>query len=152
MDGFSIKTFDAGGRVRSEVMGTHAAHYPDTQSLEIKNIRIRSYDDKGQLTTAQADLGLTNEDGSQVQLIGNAVVVRDSSGGKDSSDNPPRLEYRGEFLDAFMTTEQIKSHKPVQLTRGNSHFSADRMDYDNVAQVLKLDGRVRGTIGGSPAR
>jgi lipopolysaccharide export system protein LptC len=150
MDGFSVKTFDAFGRVRSEIVGTHARHFPDTQRLEINDIRIRSYDEKGLLTTAQADLGLTNEDGSQVQLIGNAIVVRDGAVA-NSATTAPRLEYRGEFLDAFMTTEQIKSNKPVELTHGSTHFTADRMDYDNVEQVLKLDGRVRGTIGANPA-
>ena len=145
MEDFSVKTFDATGRVRSEVLGTRARHFPDTQWMEINNIQIRSFDDKGQLTTAHADLGLTNEDGSQVQLIGNAVVVREGTNNAGNASTP-RLEFRGEFLHAFMTTEQIKSNKPVELTRGTTHFTADHLDYDNVEQLLKLDGRVRGTI------
>ena len=138
MDGFSVKTFDAEGRVRSEIVGAKARHFPDTQWLEVDGIQIRSFDDKGQLTTAHADRGLTSDDGSQVQLIGHAVVLREVS---------PRIEFRGEFLHAFLRTEQIKSHLPVEMVRGNTRFSADRLDFDNVEQTLKLDGRVRGTIG-----
>lgn len=148
MDGFSVKTFDASGRVRSEVVGSRARHYPDTQWLEIEEIQIRSYDDKGQLTTARADHGLTNEDGSQVQLMGHAVVLREGAG--NVAGNPPQLEFRGEFLHAFLRTEQVKSHKPVELVRGNTRFSADRLDYDNVDQLLQLEGHVRGTIGAGP--
>lgn len=152
MDGFSVKTFDGSGHVRSEITGAHARHYPDTQWLEINDIRIRSYDTKGQLTTARADFGLTNEDGSQVQLMGNAVVIREAASSEGSATSAPRLEFRSEFLHAFMTTEQIKSSKQVELIRGDSRFTADRLDYDNVEQVLRLEGRVRGTLGGNPSR
>lgn len=144
LEGFTLKTFDASGRIRTEVFGAKARHYPDTQWLEIDGIRIRSFDDKGRLTTARAEHGLTNEDTSQVQLIGDAVVVREAeaSGAKPV----PRMEFRGEFLHAFMQTEIVKSHKPVQLQRGSDHFSADSMEFDNVEQVLQLKGRVRASL------
>ena len=73
-----------------------------------------------------------------------AGVVReaDATAGKTT----PRMEYRGEFLHAFMDTEQIKSHKPVELLRGNYRFTADALEFDNVEQVLQLRGRVRGTL------
>jgi lipopolysaccharide export system protein LptC len=58
----------------------------------------------------------------------------------------PRVEYRSEFLHAFMNTERVQSHKPVELLRGNDRFTADRLEFDNVEQVLQLSGRVRGTL------
>lgn len=145
MDDFSVRTFDVDGRVRSEVLGDKARHYPDTQWLEIDAIRIKSYDDKGRLTTATATRGLTNDDTSEVQLLGNAVVVREASATEDGTVMP-RMEYRGEFLHAFMTTERVTSHKPVVLIRGSDRFSADTLDYDNVEQVIQMRGRVRGTL------
>lgn len=151
MDGFSIKTFDAGGRVRSEVYGAKVRHYPDTPWLEIDGIRIRSFDAKGNLTTAEADRGLTKEDGSEVQLMGNALVVRlpdASTAGKDASS----MQYRGEFLHAFMRTERLTSNKPVELQRGADRFRADSMEYDNAGQLLQLQGRVHGTLVPTPQR
>ena len=145
MNGFSVRSFDANGRVRSEVLGDKARHYPDTQWLEIDAIRIKSYDDKGRLTTATATRGLTNEDTSEVQLLGNALVVREA-GAPEGGTALPRMEYRGEFLHAFMNTERVISHKPVVLTRGKDRFSADTLDYDNVEQVVLMRGRVRGTL------
>jgi lipopolysaccharide export system protein LptC len=106
-------------------------------------VRIRSFNDQGQLTTATANRALANADGSEVQLMGNATVVREAASGKVVA---PRLEFKGEFLHAFMNTEQIKSNKPVQLTRGNDRFTADTMDFDNRAQVMQLQGRVKGTL------
>jgi lipopolysaccharide export system protein LptC len=150
MHDFSVRTFDAQGRLRTEVLGTQARHYPDTLWLEIDAIRVRSFNEQGRMTTATADRGLTNEDSSELQLMGNAVVVRDA----DPSQSGPtaqRVEYRGEFLHAFLNTERVRSHKPVELQRGKDHFTAERMDFDNVEQSLELKGRVRGTLMPPPS-
>jgi len=145
MYGFSIQSFDTVGRLRSIVKGTQARHYPDTQWTEIDAIHIRSFDTKGRITNASALRGLSNEDGSEVQLLGNALVVRDADL-TTKPDPTPRMQYKGEFLHAFMDTEIVKSHLPVEIERGNDHFAGNTMDFDNVAQTLKLEGRVRGTI------
>ncbi len=142
---FSVKTFDAAGRIKSEVYGTEARHYPDTDTLEIDEPRIRSFNARGELTVATAHRALSNADGSEVQLFGDAVVTRDSAADTQGHVRP-RLEFRGEFLHAFMDTERVKSHKPVELTRGTDRFTADSLDYDNIEQVLDLRGRVRGVL------
>ena len=151
MEGFAVKSFDAKGQLRSEVQGATVRHYSDTQWMEIDGIRIRSFDAQGRLTTASADRGLTNEDGSEVQLMGRALVVREAvtTVGEKAV---PSMEYRSEFLHAFMNSERLKSHKPVELRRGQDRFSADAMDFDNVEQVLQLNGRVRGTLVPAPQR
>lgn len=145
MQNFSARTFDATGRIRTEVLGEKARHYPDTPWLEIDGIQIRSFDAQGHLTMASANRGLTKEDSSEVQLMGNAVVVREAITGKQANA-APRMEYRGEFLHAFMRTEKIKSHLPVELLHGNDRFTADTLDFDNAGQVLQLRGRVHGTL------
>jgi len=142
---FSFKTFDANGRMRSEVLGTKVRHFPDTHWLEIDGIRVRSFDTQGRLTTATADHGLTNEDGSEVQLMGNATVVREASS-ENGKETLPRMQYRSEFLHAFIDSERLQSHKPVEMTRGQDRFTADSMEFDNAEQVLQLTGRVRGTL------
>ena len=144
MHAFSVKTFDATGKLRTEVSGDVARHYPDTQWMEIDAIRIRSFDTNGRLTTATALKGLTNEDSSEVQLLGQANVVREAQ--TQGSAITPRMEYRGEFLHAFLNTEQVRSHKPVELIRGNDRITADSLDFDNIEQVMQLRGRVRGIL------
>lgn len=151
MQTFSIRTFDAGGRLRSEVSGAHARHYPDTDTLEIDQVRIRAFDEKGRLTTATANRALTNADASEVQLMGNARVVREEMT-SNTGEPVPRMSFHGEFLHAFMDTERVKSHKPVELTRGQDHFTADSLDYDNVEQSIELRGRVRTTLAPAPGK
>jgi len=142
MRDFAVRTFDLNGRLRTEVFGIEGRHYPDTDTLEIDQPRIRSYNEQGVVTVATARTGISNSDGSEVQLVGNAVVVRDPVPGTGT----PRMEFRGEFLHAFMNTERVKSHKPVTLIRGNDVFTADQMDYDNLDRVMQLGGRVRGRL------
>lgn len=148
---FSVKTFDATGRLKSEVLGTDARHYPDTDTLEIESVRIRAFNEEGRLTTATASRAVTNGDASEVQLMGNARVVREST--QDlTGQTQPRMEFRGEFLHAFMATERVKSHKPVELIRANDHFTADTMDFNNLDRVMELKGRVKGTLVPSVTR
>ena len=146
MKSFSVKSFDASGRLQSEVQGEEARHYPDSDTLEIDNARMRSVTPQGRRTVATADRALTNADGSEVQLFGNAIVTREPLPAKPGSPAQPRLEFRSEFLHAYTNTERVRSDKPVTLTRGNDRFTADGMDYDNLDQVLQLRGRVRGVL------
>lgn len=143
MKKFTVKTFDPSGKLKSEVSGAQAKHFPDTDTLEIESARIRSFDSMGQLTTVTAKLALTNADASEVQLIGNARAVRDAVAGQKPV---PRLEFKGEFLHVYLKTERLKSDKPVELTRGADRFVADAMEYDNLKQVIELRGRVRGVL------
>lgn len=142
MRDFSVKNFDPTGRLKSEVFGTVARHFPDTDTLEIDQPRIRAYDEGGALTVATARLGISNADGSEVQLVDNAVVTRQPA----PNSATPRMEFRGDFLHVFVDTERVKSHKPVKLTRGNDTFIADSLDYDNLDRIAVLQGRVHGTL------
>eukprot|EP01037_Dinobryon_pediforme_P000215 gene215-217_t len=146
MKSFSVKTFDATGRLQSEVQGDEARHYPDTDTLEIDQVRMRSVSLDGRVTVATANRALSNADGSEVQLFGNAIVKREPLPAKAGAAAQPPMEFRGEFLHAFTNTERVRSDQPVTLTRGNDRFTADSMDYDNLDQVLQLRGRVRGMI------
>jgi lipopolysaccharide export system protein LptC len=142
---FAVKTFDAEGRLKSEVSGGEARHFPDTDTLEIDQVHIRSFNEQGRLTTATARQAITNGDASEVQLIGNARVVRGALPDKNGQLQPG-MTFAGEFLHAFMNTERVKSHKPVELTRGKDRFTADSMDFDNLDRVMLLTGRVRGQL------
>jgi lipopolysaccharide export system protein LptC len=139
---FSVKNFDADGRLKSEVYGTEARHFPDNDTLEVDQPRVRAFNKDGVLTVATAKRALSNGDGSEVQLIGDAVVTRETQGPAAA----PKLEIRGEFLHLFVQTERVRSHKPVVLKRGDDQFAADQLDYDNLDRVLEMRGRVRGQI------
>lgn len=141
---FSVKSFDVRGRLRSELQGIEGRHYPDSDTTEVDQPRVRAYSETGALIVATAKRGISNSDGSQVQLVGNAVVTRDA---KTPDGQPePRMEIRGEFLHFFVDTEQVHSHLPVTLTRGSDVFNGDKLDYDNLSRVMELTGHVHGVL------
>lgn len=142
---FTVKNFDDAGRLKSDISGIEARHYPDTDTLEIDQARIRSIGLDGRVTTATGNRAYANSDGSEVQLAGNALVIREA--GVDAAGREmPRLEFRGEFLHAFLNEERVKSHKPVTLIRGADQFTGDNFAYDNLDGVADLKGRVRGVL------
>lgn len=145
---FSIKTFDAAGQLKSEVNGRTANHYPDTRTLEIEAVEMRSFDTLGRLTTASAQHALTNADASEVQLLGQARVLRQPAAGSIES----ALEFSGEFLHAFVAAQRLESNQPVQLRRGADRFSADAMRYDNGSGTLELRGNVKVSLRAAPRR
>jgi lipopolysaccharide export system protein LptC len=141
----TIKTFDEAGRLKTEIFGAEARHFQDTETLEIDQARMRSTGPDGRLTTASANRALSNDAGSEVQLLGNAVVVREPLRNADGSWLP-RLEFTGEFLHVFVSEDRVKSHLPVVLKRGSDVFSGDTFAYDNRHQVADLKGRVKGLL------
>lgn len=151
MRDFTVRSFDVKGRLKSEVSGVEGRHYPDTDTLEIDQPRMRSFDARGQLTIATARRALSNADGSEVQLFGDAVVTRPSSVDV-KGERLPRTEVRGEFLHFFVNTEQVRSNRPVVLERDTDRFTGDNLDYNHADQRLQLTGRVRGVIAPGAAR
>lgn len=145
MQNFTIKNFDEDGKLKSEIQGTEARHFADTDILEIDQARILSININRQLTTATANRAYSNGDGSEVQLTGNAKVVREASLDPQGKKFP-RLEFRGEFLHAFLNEERVQSHLPVLLIRGADQFTGNVFTYNNLDQVAVLTGRVRGVL------
>ncbi len=149
MRDFSVKSFDANGRLQSEVRGRLAQHFPDTDTLEIEQADIRSTDAQGRVMTATARRAITNADGSEVQLLGDAVVQRVTPATAGQS-TPPVLRLQGQHLRAWVNSERVQSDQPVVLTQGNDSVTADTLDYDNKAGLVTMTGNVRGVV--QPAR
>ena len=147
---FTMKTFDEDGLLKSDVYGVEARHYPDTDTLEIDEPRIRSFSAEGRLVTGTGRRALSNGDGSEVQLMGNARVVREAT--KDAAGNDlPRMEFKGEFLHSYVNEERVKSHLPVVMTRDTDQFQGDDFAYNNLTGVADLKGRVKAILYPKPA-
>ena len=145
MNQFRVRDFDATGRLTSDLTGVEGHHFPATDTLEVKDPHMRSVDDDGRVTVATALRGVSNGDGSEIQLFGNAVIVREATKRPDGTA-VPRMEFRGEYLHAFVNEDRVSSDKPVELLRGADRFVGDQFDYDNRTGVAVLKGRVRGVL------
>lgn len=146
MSAFSIERFTKDGRLRLRIEGAELRHFPDTDVFEVDQPRIQAYDAAGRRTVATARRAVSNGDGSEVQLMGDAQVLREA-GPKEAA-----TEFRGEFLHAFLATEALRSHLPVTVRRGGTELRADTLDYRHRDQVLQLKGRVRAVLPPPGAR
>ena len=133
---FAVQRFAPDGRLQVRIEGEQLRHYPDTDTVEIDTVRIHAVGADGRSTEATARQALANGDASEVQLLGGAHVI------SRHGDEQP-IEFEGEFLQAFLKTEQLRSHLPVQVRQGGNVVQAQGLDYDNLSRNEKLEGRVQ---------
>jgi lipopolysaccharide export system protein LptC len=139
MDRFVVERFDKEGRLVARIRGDRLRHYVDIDRIEVDEARVRFVADDGRVTLAQGRRAITNGDGSELQLLGDAHVT--SSGPRGEA-----IEFRGEFLHAFLNTERVRSHLPVVITRDGNEFRAAGMDYDHLSGLLQLQGQMRALL------
>ena len=137
---FSVKSFNASGRMTREVIGDKAQHYPATEALHIDQIRIYAESESGAKMNARAAQGVATDDGTQVTLTGDAYAVR------HPYNTSPRVELRGERLVALPDDDRVTSSDPVQITRERDVFTAATMDFNSSTAEYVLQGRVRGSL------
>ena len=143
---FSVKVFAPDGALASEMYGTEAQHYPDTDTVEIESARVRSFNQNQQLSTATANQVVANGAGTEFELKGDAVVVR-QAGRTPTGQRVSRMEFHGEYLKVTTKPEHVSSDQRVLLIRDNDQISADALDYQGDAtQVVNLTGRVRAKL------
>ena len=138
--GFTLNIYDLQGRLKSSMTGASAMHSPITLTTLIERPQVWIYKE-GQVTTAQAKQGLANEDGSEVQLLGQAVIHRPAS-----PTEPETMRMRSEFLHLFANTDVVQTDLPIDITKGLDSFKANSMHADNLNQVLGMKGRVKAVL------
>ena len=139
MRNFIVERFDKQGRLKARVQGAQMRHYPDADLIEVDQAKVRAVTEDGRVTVAQARRAISNGDGSELQLVGDARVT--STGPKGEP-----IEFRGEFLHAFLNTERVRSHLPVSVVSRGNRFQADGMEYDHLSGLLQLQGHLRAEL------
>jgi lipopolysaccharide export system protein LptC len=140
MHQFSVHRFAKDGRLKAQIEGDVLRHYPDDDTVEIDRARLRAIGPTGSVTRATAQQAVSNGDGSEVQLTGSARVQRDARGDEEAA------VFTGDFLHAFLNTEEVRSHLPVVLQRGTTQIAGDSLDYDNLNRAVSVKGRVKATF------
>jgi lipopolysaccharide export system protein LptC len=143
---FSVKSFNAKGQMTREVTGQTAKHFPATEELHIEEIRIFAQNESGGTMNAQAQQGVSSDDGAKVTLIGQAQAI------KHPQADSPQIELRGERLVALPDEDRVVSDDPVHITRGRDVFTANSMDFSSKSGEYALQGRVRGSLVAKPPK
>ena len=135
---FTLKTYSLQGDLKSFLQGTSSLHFPDTLTNLIEQPVVHSISRAGRLTTAVAKRSLSNEDGSEIQLFGQAVVHKQGVGTQD-----PAMTLRSEFIHFFANTDSLVTYAPVKIERGDNRFQANGLKADNLSQRFLLQGQVK---------
>lgn len=146
MRNFSVQRYRPTGALETQLEGEALRHYPDTDTLEIDNVRLRAVDAEGRTSVATAQHALSNGDASEVQLIGRAEVVR------EATDTQAPIHFRSEFLHAYLDEQRVVSNKPVVVTQGATEVKAGGMEYTHADGVIRFTGRTRATFAPRPAK
>jgi lipopolysaccharide export system protein LptC len=140
LEKFTVKSFDASGRMTREISGQSATHFPARQELHIQDIRLFAENEVGTRIEAQAQKGVSLEKEQQVNLSGNVVVVRlaDMQG--------PRMVMKSQTVTALVDEDRLVSNTPVEIVRGGDVVTAQSMDFDTRNGQYKLQGQVKSTL------
>jgi lipopolysaccharide export system protein LptC len=150
MANFEIQRIGADGRLNVQVAGAELRHYPDTDTVEIDQVRVRAIAPDGSLAIAEAKRAISNGDGSDMQLIGNVHVRRLPPGAGENA--AAQLEVRGEFVQALSNSEILRSHLPVTIRQGGSTLNAQNFEYRHLTGQVSFTGKAQGQIISKPAR
>ena len=144
MSNFEIQRIGADGRLKVQITGAELRHYPDTDTVEIDNVRVRAMAPDGSLAIAEARQALTNGDGSDLQLRGDVFLRRLPPGAGENA--APQLEVRGEFLQALSNSEILRSHLPVTIRQGGATLNAQNFEYRHLTGQFRVTGKAQGQI------
>ena len=143
---FSVQRYTPAGTLEAQIEGEALRHYPDTDTLEIDNVRLRAIDNENRTSVATAHHAITNSEATEVQLIGQAEVVREASATEAA------IYFRSEFLHAFLEAERVFSNKPVVVTQGGTEVRAEGMEYTHSDGMIRFTGRARAVFDPRPSR
>lgn len=144
MANFEIQRIAADGRMRVQIAGAELRHYPDTDTVEIDQARVRAIAPDGSLAIADAKRAISNGDGSDMQLIGAVHLRRLPPGAGENAT--ALLDVRGEFLQALSNSEVLRSHLPVTIRQGGSTLNAQNFEYRHLTGQVHFAGRAQGQI------
>ena len=144
MDRFEIQRIAADGRLRVQVSGAELRHFPDTDTVEIDQVRVRAIAPDGSLAIADAKRAISNGDGSDMQLLGDVYLRRLPPGAGENA--APLLEVRGEFLQALSNSETLRSHLPVTIRQGGSTLNTQNFEYRHLTGQVSFSGRAQGQV------
>ena len=141
MTGVLLQRFDAAGRLRLEVVGDQLRHFPDDDTIEVDNVRIRAFGRDDRLTLASARRAVTTSKADELRLEGGAQVRSDAVQA-DQQD----IEFASEFLHLFVEARRVRTHLPVTLRVGTSDVRAAGLEYTEEPQVMQLQGPLHSVL------
>ena len=130
--------FNSLGAVESTLVASKMVHYPDDDTTELVAPRMVQTKPNEPRVTLTADRGTLSQDGEEVFLYDNVVLVRE--GGPDRSETRMRTS----FMHIVQARSLMRTDRDVLITEEDRVLSGRGMEYHNDSKEMFLRERVRG--------
>lgn len=138
VDNLTHTRFNAQGRVESTLVAAKMLHYPDDDTTDLVAPRVVQTKPDQPRVTVTADRGALSQDGAEVFLYDNVVLVRE--GGPDRSET----RIRTSFMHVVQARSVIATDRDVVITGDDRVLSGRGMEFHTDSKELFLRERVRG--------
>lgn len=137
---FTLVDYSREGVPVSTLSAARMLHFPDDDSTELLAPRAVQTKPGQPRLTLSADRGTLSQDGSEMLLYDNVLMLRDGRAGESGS------QLRTSFLHLISARSLVRSDREVQIAEQGRTLVARGMEYDNQTRQLALHAQVRGTF------
>jgi lipopolysaccharide export system protein LptC len=135
---FVVTKFNAAGALESTLSAAEMVHYPDDDSTELVAPRVVQAKANEPRMTLSADRGAISQNGEELFLFGNALLVREAGGGRAEA------RMQSSFLHVIGARSLVRTDREVQVVESGRTLSGRGMEYHNETWQLFLRDQVRG--------
>lgn len=139
MSGFTLQRFGPDGQLRLQIEGDSLRHLPQTEQVEIDDARILALAPDGRATRARALQVVAHDDGTVVELKGQARIISESATGQPA-------ELSSDALTLFPSQQRVSGGLPVEMRMGPQRLTAGGIEADQRAGTVLLQAPVRGVF------
>jgi lipopolysaccharide export system protein LptC len=146
---FVLTKYNAAGILESTLTAAKMVHYPDDDSTELVAPRVVQAKPNEPRMTLSADRGTLSNNGEEIFLFGNALLVREAGAGK------PEARVQSSFLHVVGARSLVRTDREVTVSEPGRALSGRGMEYHNETWQFFLRDQVRGRFEPrrkSPAR
>jgi lipopolysaccharide export system protein LptC len=136
---FTLVEYNREGAPVSTLSAAKMVHFPDDDSTDLLAPRAVQTKPGQPRLTLSADRGTLSQDGSEMLLYDNVLMLRDGLAGE------PGSQLRTSFLHVISARSLVRSDREVQIADQGRSIVARGMEYDNQTRQMELHAQVRGT-------
>lgn len=138
IEDFTLKRFDAQGKLQHTLQARRMTHYPDNDATELEQPRITALGGPA-LVFLKANRGTVGPDG-QVVVLRDAVEAR-----RDAAPGLPAARFTTTEATLYPDDEYLTTQASVTLTQGASTVTGTGFELNNKTQAAVLHAGVRAT-------
>ena len=139
VDNVKHSRYNTLGAVESTLVAAKMLHYPDDDTTDLVAPRLVQTKTNEPRVTVTADRGTVSEDGEEVFLYDNVVLVRDRSAERGET------RMRTNFLHVVRGRSIVRTDRDVEISEEDRVLTGRGMEYHNDSQELFLREKVRGS-------